>query len=220
MTESNTEQIRVWLVEDNEVFRRNVQRVINGLDEMTCDGSFDSAESTFAALQSNPAPDVILLDVQLPGVDGIAALSKFKEVIPDTRVIILTVFDDADKIFRAVCAGASGYVLKASGTDKIGESIRQVMGGGAPMTPQVAKKVLDAFANSDLLPGAKGDYGLTAREQEILRLLAEGLLKKEIADALSISVNTVSTHLRRVYDKLHVNTNTGAVAKALREGII
>ena len=220
MSESNTEHIRVWLVEDNEVFRRNVQRVINGLDGMTCDGSFDSAESTFAALQTNPAPDVILLDVQLPGVDGIAALSKFLEAVPEIRVIILTVFDDADKIFRAVCAGASGYVLKASGTDKIGESIRQVMGGGAPMTPEVAKKVLDAFANSDLLPGAKGDYGLTAREQEILRLLAEGLLKKEIADALSISVNTVSTHLRRVYDKLHVNTNTGAVAKALREGII
>ena len=95
------------------------------------------------------------------------------------------------------------------------------MRGGAPMTPEVAKKVLDAFANSDLMPGTEGgDYGLTAREQEILRLLAEGLLKKEIADALSISVNTVSTHLRRVYDKLHVNTNTGAVAKALREGII
>ncbi len=221
MTESNTEQIRVWLVEDNEVFRRNVQRVINGLEEMVCDGSYDSAESTFAALQNNPAPDVILLDVQLPGIDGIAALSKFKEIIPDTRVIILTVFDDAAKIFRAVCAGASGYVLKASGTDKIGESIRQVMRGGAPMTPEVAKKVLDAFANSDLVPGTEGgDYGLTAREQEILRLLAEGLLKKEIADALSISVNTVSTHLRRVYDKLHVNTNTGAVAKALREGII
>lgn len=221
MTESSTTQIRVWLVEDNEVFRRNVQRVINGLEEMVCDGSYDSAESTFAALQNNPAPDVILLDVQLPGIDGIAALSKFKEIIPDTRVIILTVFDDAAKIFRAVCAGASGYVLKASGTDKIGESIRQVMRGGAPMTPEVAKKVLDAFANSDLVPGTEGgDYGLTAREQEILRLLAEGLLKKEIADALSISVNTVSTHLRRVYDKLHVNTNTGAVAKALREGII
>ncbi|MCS5539393.1 MAG: response regulator transcription factor [Roseibacillus sp.] len=221
MTESSTTQIRIWLIEDNEVFRRNVQRVINGLEEMVCDGSYDSAESTFAALQNNPAPDVILLDVQLPGIDGIAALSKFKEIIPDTRVIILTVFDDAAKIFRAVCAGASGYVLKASGTDKIGESIRQVMRGGAPMTPEVAKKVLDAFANSDLMPGTEGgDYGLTAREQEILRLLAEGLLKKEIADALSISVNTVSTHLRRVYDKLHVNTNTGAVAKALREGII
>jgi len=220
MTESNTEQIRVWLIEDNEVFRRNVQRVINGLDGMVCDGSFDSAESAFAALHSNPAPDVMLLDVQLPGIDGIVALGKFKEIIPDTRVIILTVFDDAAKIFRAVCAGASGYVLKASGTDKIGESIRQVMRGGAPMTPEVAKKVLDAFAQSELMPGTEGDYGLTAREQEILRLLAEGLLKKEIADALSISVNTVSTHLRRVYDKLHVNTNTGAVAKALREGII
>ncbi len=220
MSESHSKQIQVWLVEDNEVFRRNVQRVINSLEGMTCEGSFDSAEATFKALQTNPAPDVILLDVQLPGVDGIAALTEFREAIPETRVIILTVFDDADKIFRAVCAGASGYVLKASGTDKIGEAIRQVMGGGAPMTPEVAKKVLDAFANSDLLPGEKGDYGLTAREQEILRLLAEGLLKKEIADALSISVNTVSTHLRRVYDKLHVNTNTGAVAKALREGII
>ena len=220
MNESNTEQVRVWLVEDNEVFRRNVQRVVNSLDGMVCDGSFESAESCFVALQNEPAPNVMLLDVQLPGVDGIVALGKLKEVVPDIRVIILTVFDDADKIFRAVCAGASGYVLKASGTDKIGESIRQVMGGGAPMTPEVAKKVLDAFANSDLMPGAKGDYGLTAREQEILRLLAEGLLKKEIADALSISVNTVSTHLRRVYDKLHVNTNTGAVAKALREGII
>ena len=220
MSESHTKQIQVWLVEDNEVFRRNVQRVINSLEVMTCEGSFDSAEATFKALQTNPAPDVILLDVQLPGVDGIAALTEFRKAIPETRVIILTVFDDADKIFRAVCAGASGYVLKASGTDKIGEAIRQVMGGGAPMTPEVAKKVLDAFANSDLLPGEKGDYGLTAREQEILRLLAEGLLKKEIADALSISVNTVSTHLRRVYDKLHVNTNTGAVAKALREGII
>ena len=220
MTAASTEKIRVWLVEDNEVFRRNVQRVVNGLDEMVCDGSFDSAETAFAALQSQPAPDVILLDVQLPGIDGIVALGQLKEFVPDTRVIILTVFDDADKIFRAVCAGASGYVLKASGTDKIGDSIREVMGGGAPMTPQVAKKVLDAFANSELMPGAKGDYGLTAREQEILRLLAEGLLKKEIADALSISVNTVSTHLRRVYDKLHVNTNTGAVAKALREGII
>ena len=220
MSESHSEKIQVWLVEDNEVFRRNVQRVINSLEGMTCEGSFDSAEATFKALQTSPAPDVILLDVQLPGVDGIAALTEFREAIPETRVIILTVFDDADKIFRAVCAGASGYVLKASGTDKIGEAIRQVMGGGAPMTPEVAKKVLDAFANSDLLPGEKGDYGLTAREQEILRLLAEGLLKKEIADALSISVNTVSTHLRRVYDKLHVNTNTGAVAKALREGII
>ena len=164
MTESSTTQILIWLIEDNEVFRRNVQRVINGLEEMVCDGSYDSAESTFAALQNNPAPDVILLDVQLPGIDGIAALSKFKEIIPDTRVIILTVFDDAAKIFRAVCAGASGYVLKASGTDKIGESIRQVMRGGAPMTPEVAKKVLDAFANSDLMPGTEGgDYGLTAR---------------------------------------------------------
>ena len=183
MSESNTEHIRVWLVEDNEVFRRNVQRVINGLDGMTCDGSFDSAEATFAALQTNPAPDVILLDVQLPGVDGIAALSEFLE-------------------------------------SKVGDSIRQVMGGGASMTSEPPRKVSNGFADPGPLLEKKADYGLTAREEEILRLLSEGLIKKEIASALRISVNTVSTHLRRVYDKLHVNTNTGAVAKALREGII
>ena len=183
MIEPKTELIQVWLVEDNEVFRRNVQRVINGLDGMTCDGSFDSAEATFAALQTNPAPDVILLDVQLPGVDGIAALSEFLE-------------------------------------SKVGDSIRQVMGGGASMTSEPPRKVSNGFADPGPLLEKKADYGLTAREEEILRLLSEGLIKKEIAAALRISVNTVSTHLRRVYDKLHVNTNTGAVAKALREEIV
>ena len=129
-------------------------------------------------------------------------------------------FDDADKIFRAVCAGAAGYVLKSAGIDQIGEAIRQVRDGGAPMTPEVARKVLDAFAQIDPPRDHPDDYHLTERELEILRLMADGLLKKEIADRLALSVHTVSTHMRRVYEKLHVGTNTGAVAKALREGII
>ena len=135
--------------------------------------------------------------------------------------MILTVFDDADKILRAVCSGASGYLLKTSGVEEIAEAIRQVMEGGAPMTPKVAKRVLDLFVKTESQqPQQSEDYRLTDREKDILRLMVEGLIKKEIADRLDISVHTVSTHLRSIYEKLHVNTNTGAVAKALKEDLI
>ena len=214
---------RVWLVEDNEGFRHTVQRVVNQLEGMLCDGSFGSVEEAFDALDAAASePDIILLDVQLPGIDGITALGSFRERAPEARILILTVFDDTDKIFRAVCAGAAGYVLKSAGIDEIGKAIQQVLDGGAPMTPKVARKVLDVFTNleggGDREPS--NHYNLTGREQDILRLMADGLIKKEIAEKLDISVHTVSTHLRSVYEKLHVNTNTGAVAKALREGII
>jgi DNA-binding NarL/FixJ family response regulator len=211
---------RIWLIEDNEAFRGTVERVVKQFEKFTCDGSFDSVEAAFEELGRVQSPDVILLDVQLPGMDGITSLKKFKELAPDTQILILTVFDDADKIFRAVCAGAAGYILKTSGMDEIAEAIQQVVEGGAPMTPSVAKKVLNVFAKVELNRDVKPDYNLTGREQDILRLMADGLIKKEIAERLEISVHTVSTHLRSVYEKLHVNTNTGAVAKALREGII
>jgi len=220
MTTNNGKTIRVWLVEDNAMFSMGVQRVVNNLEGMVCDGNFSSVEAAFAALGTEVPPDVILLDVQLPGLDGITALATFRQLAPDARVVILTVFDDADKIFRAVCAGASGYVLKSAGIDQIGQTIEQVVTGGAPMTPEVARKVLDAFARIEPNQKCVDDYDLTLREREILRLMADGLLKKEIADQLCLSVHTVSTHLRRVYGKLHVQTNTGAVAKALRERII
>lgn len=212
--------LRIWLVEDNVIFATGVERIIGSIDGMSCCGSFRSVEQAFEKLESGEIPDVILLDVQLPNMDGITALSTLKKYAPKAQIIILTVFDDADKIFRAVCAGASGYILKSSGAAQIGEAIRQVVDGGAPMTPGVARKVLDAFAKRDPEPSGENDYNLTPRECEILRRMAEGLVKKEIADVLNISVNTVSTHMQRVYEKLHVNTNTGAVAKALREKLI
>ena len=210
--------LRVWLVEDHTAFAGGVERVIDAIGGMSCTGSFRSAETALAALDRGEVPDVVLLDVQLPGIDGISALPLLRMRLPGLPVIILTVFDDAEKIFRAVCAGASGYILKSAGSGPIGEAIRQVMQGGSPMTPEVARKVLDAFARLD--HGGGQDYHLTDREREILRLMADGLVKKEIAESLGCSVHTVSTHLQRVYEKLHVSTNTGAVAKALRERLI
>jgi DNA-binding NarL/FixJ family response regulator len=215
-------ETEIWLVEDNEIFATGVQRAIDRLDGMICSGKYQSVEKAFDALESGKKPDVILLDVQLPGMDGITALAHLKAKAPKAQIVILTVFDDADKIFRAVCAGASGYILKSSTGAQIGEAIRQVIGGGAPMTPEVARKVLDTFAERQSGGDSQGTdaYDLTSRHRDILRLMADGLVKKEIADVLNISVNTVSTHMQRVYEKLHVTTNTGAVAKALREKLI
>jgi len=220
-TQDNKDK-NIWLVEDNRIFATGVQRAIDRMDGLACGGNYRSVEQALEALKAGPLPDVILLDVQLPGMDGITAISHLKELAPLAQIVILTVFDDADKIFRAVCAGASGYILKTSTGEQIGDAIRQVMDGGSPMTPEVARKVLDAFAKAGMDRGSQTDneYDITDRQRDILRLMAEGLVKKEIADALGISVHTVSTHMQRVYDKLHVTTNTGAVAKALRERLI
>lgn len=145
MPTNDDKTINVWLVEDSAMFATSVRRVVNGLDGMTCGGLFTSVETAFAALHKSAPPDVILLDVQLPGMDGIAALATFRELAPEAQVVILTVFDDPDKIFRAVCVGASGYILKSSGIDQIGQAIQQVVAGGAPMTPEVAQRVLDTL---------------------------------------------------------------------------
>lgn len=222
MNEPMKTETEIWLVEDNEIFATGVQRTIDGLEGMRCGGKYQSVEQAFAALESGGKPDVILLDVQLPGMDGITALSHLKGMVPEAQVVILTVFDDAEKIFRAVCAGASGYVLKSSTRAEIGEAIRQVIGGGAPMAPGVARKVLDTLADRESRgrPQETHAYDVTPRQREILRLMADGLVKKEIADVLHISVTTVSTHMQRLYETLHVTTNTGAVAKALREKLI
>jgi DNA-binding NarL/FixJ family response regulator len=220
MTETNEPTIRVWLIEDNTLFRTGVQRGIDSLPGMECGLCFASAEAAFEALDTEEPPDVILLDVQLPGMDGIKALKILKDRAPRSRVMILTVFDDADKIFRAVCAGAAGYVLKSSGVDRIGEAIHQVMEGGAPMTPEVARKVLDAFTRIEPIAGATNDYQLTDREKEILGFMAGGLMKKEIAVKSGLSIHTVSSHIRHIYEKLQVSSNTAAVAKALREGLV
>ncbi len=206
--------ISVWLVEDNHTFRNTIARVLNQVADLYCAHHFSNSEDALQALTEGTVPDVVLVDVELPGLDGIETVRRMKAISPASRIVMLTVFDDHDKILKAICAGASGYLLKTSPVEKIVESIRDVYAGGSAMTPRVARAVLDMFGRL-LVP--QGDYGLTAREQKILELMTDGLIKKEIADHLSLSYHTVDTHLRNIYAKLHVNTRSGAVAKALKE---
>jgi DNA-binding NarL/FixJ family response regulator len=206
--------ISVWLIEDNHSFRHTVVRVLEGVPGLECTRHFANSEEALEELAHGAVPDVVLLDVELPGLNGLEAVKRIKSISPSTRVIMLTVFDDHDKIFRAICAGASGYLLKTSPMERIIESVREAYAGGAPMTPRVARSVLDMFQRAS---APHQDYGLTAREQTILELMTKGLIKKEIADQLSVSYHTVDTHLRNIYTKLHVHTRTGAVSKALKE---
>ncbi len=206
--------VSVWLVEDNHTFRKTVARVLNDVEGVECSQHFSNAEDALEALLGGAVPDVVLLDVELPGQSGIEAVSQIKAISPSTRVVMLTVFEDHEKVFKAICAGASGYLLKTSPIERIVESVHEALDGGAPMTPRVARSVLDMFAR---LSRPKHDYGLTRQEQRILELMSQGLIKKEIAERLSLSYHTVDTHLRNIYTKLHVNTRTGAVAKALQE---
>ena len=207
----------VWIIEDHAVFRRTLIRVINAEANLRCSHDFVSCEKALAAIAQDDPPDLILLDVGLPGMSGIDGIPKFKQRSPKTLLIILTVFEDDEKVFKAICAGAAGYLLKTSSADEIIQAVREALAGGSPMTPRIARRVLDMF--SKLAP-KQSDYGLSDREKEILQLMTTGLIKKEIAYKLTLSVHTVDTYLRRIYEKLEVNTRTGAVSKAIKEGLI
>jgi DNA-binding NarL/FixJ family response regulator len=214
---SSPDPIDVWLIEDNASFRRTLRRALDETEGLRCGRELGSCEAAFEALAAGAAPDVVLLDVGLPGMSGIEALPRFEELAPTAKVIVLTVYEDDDKIFRALCAGAVGYLLKTASLERIGEAVREAMDGGAPMNPKIARRVLNLFTRFSR-PGK--DYGLTEREHQILQLLVGGLIKKEIADKLSISFYTVDTHLRSIYQKLRVTTRQAAVARALKEGLV
>ncbi len=207
--------IQVWLVEDHEDCRRMVARAINRTSALRCAHTFSTCEQALAALDREPAPNVILLDVGLPGMNGIQGISEIKKRAPSVQVLMLTVYDDHQKVFDAICAGASGYLLKTDDDQGIVDAIQEVLRGGAPMNPRVARLVLNMFTKLAVPP--RHDYGLSAREKEILELVVKGLLKKEIADQLGLSYHTVDNHLRSIYEKLHVHSRSGAVAKALNE---
>jgi DNA-binding NarL/FixJ family response regulator len=207
----------IWLVEDHRPLRLTLREALE-LSEGASVRDFSTCEAALAALTKATArPEVIILDLGLPGMSGIEGLRLFKKTSPQTEILIFTVFDDRERVFEAICAGASGYLLKSESLDRIVAAVREVRRGGSPMTPEIARSVLDRF--SQLKP-TRSDIELSTRERDVLRLLADGLTKKEIADKLALSQHTVDNYLRRIYGKLHVNTLGGAVAKALRDGLL
>jgi len=206
------EPVTIWLIEDNETFRKSLARGLERTGRFACPGSYGTAEDALA--EDGVAPSVVLIDVRLPGMDGIEAMGRLREKLPHAALIVLTVFEEEDKIMRAICAGAQGYLLKTAPVSEIALAIDDVLDGG---NSRIARRVLELF--SRLVP-PRMDYGLTNREKEILQQLVEGRIKKEIAALVGLSVHTVNTHMRNIYDKLQVNTVNGAVAKALRERLV
>jgi DNA-binding NarL/FixJ family response regulator len=204
----------VWVVDDNARLAKNLAEVINLTEGLACAQTFRTCEAAIAGLEAGSPPDVVLLDIGLPGMSGIDGIRRIKEIAPAIHAIMLTVFEDNDTIFRAISAGASGYLHKSAPIDELIASLRSILVGGVPMNPHIARKILDMFAH---LSTAKGDYGLTAREKEVLQLLVDGLSKKAIAEKMFVSFHTIDTHLRNIYAKLEVNSRSGAIAKALKE---
>ena len=200
--------ISVSIVEDAAEIRESLAVLLRGSEGVSLRGAYESAEAALEAVPLSP-PDVLLMDIHLPGMSGIDCVRKLTLKIPDLHVIMLTVYEDPDAIFDSLSAGASGYLLKRTPPEKILEAIRDVCRGGAPMSSQIARKVVQSFSSSATEPS----QGLTAREHEILGLLARGYRYKEIGDALNISTETVRSHLHKVYHKLHVRSRTEAVRK-------
>ena len=210
-------QINVWLVEDNALYRRTIAEVIDEAQGIRCERAFDSCEAMLEALNQYFAPEVIFMDIGLPGMSGVEGVKHIKTRSPATQVIVLTVHEDNDTIFEAICAGATGYLLKTEPADHIIEAVEEVRGGGAPMNAQIARRVLNMFAQ---MTQPAYDYDLSAREKEILELMVESLSKDEIAARLFLSPYTVDTHIKNIYAKLHVHSRSAAVAKALKERLI
>lgn len=208
---------RIVIVEDDRELREGLQSLVNFTPNFSCTRSFGSMETALHYIESD-AVDLVLTDIGLPGMDGIEGTSILREKFPDLPIVVLTVHNESDKIFQALCAGANGYLLKNTPTAQIIESLTDVLNGGAPMSPDVARRVVTLFRK--FAPPEVTDYKLTEQEKQILKMLVDGHHYKTAAHALCISIHTVSFHLRNIYAKLHVHSKTEAVAKALREGLL
>ena len=205
--------LRVSIVDDDEPISRILTELIRESKPLEFVSAYNDSE---VALRDLPAdrPDVVLMDINMPVVDGIECVRRLKPVLPDTQFLIFTVYADADHIFSALSAGATGYLLKGTNRTQLLEAIRQIAEGGSPMSAGIARKVVQSFARTEV---ERPDLQtLSPRERSVLDLLAKGFLYKEIADSLGLSVATVDTYVRRVYDKLHVNSRSQAIAKYLR----
>ena len=204
--------ISVAIVDDNPEIRRNLRRYIDEAPGFRCACTCASGEEALRVLPQKP-PDVVLMDIQMPGLDGIACTTLLKSVLPSVPVMMLTVYEDDEAIFNALKAGASGYLVKRSAPAKLLEAITELHRGGAPMTSEIARRVIESFCKAEASDHSKGD--LTTRETEILEWLSKGFVAKEVADRLGVSYDTIRYHLKHIYDKLHVHSRTEAVIKYL-----
>lgn len=209
--------VRVVIIEDLREVREGLTLLVNGTPGFSCAARYRTMEEAIARAGAD-SPDVILTDIGLPGMSGIDGIPRLRERLPDVPILALTVYDGDDKVFAALCAGASGYLLKNTPPARLLDSLREVAQGGAPMSPEVARRVVRLFR--EFRPPESASYHLTPQETELLKLLVEGHHKKTAARELGISVNTVSFHLKNIYQKLQVHSKTEAVAKALRERLL
>ncbi len=205
--------ITVSIVEDNDQLRSTLARVINRADGFQCLSQYANAEAALEALPKE-RPNVVLMDINLPGMNGVECIRRLKQVAPEILGVMLTVYEDTENIFNALAAGASGYLLKRTKSAELLEAIQEVVRGGSPMTTHIARKVVQSFQTTGA--STQSTENLSPREQEVLDCLSQGFLYKEIAEKLGISYETVHTYIRRIYEKLQVRTRTEAVAKFLR----
>ncbi|HEV8084207.1 MAG TPA: response regulator transcription factor [Chitinophagaceae bacterium] len=204
------------ICEDNNDYRDSLVDFLDEDAELICCGAFANTDKVLDAIISCE-PDVVLMDIDMPGKNGIESLKEIKESFPKVQVMMLTVFEDRENIFEAICSGATGYLLKNSSPELISKSIKEVVQGGAPMAPVIARKILQLFQKPEK---SNASFQLTLHEQQVLKLLVDGLSYKMIAAKLNIVIDTVRFHIKRIYYKLHVHSAPEAVAKAIRENLL
>jgi DNA-binding NarL/FixJ family response regulator len=211
---NNATNIEVSIVEDDVRVRNSLAKLIDSTKGMQCVSQHPSAENALAELPI-VEPDVVLMDINLPGLSGVECVGRLKGLLPETQVVMLTVYENTDLVFNALAAGAAGYLMKQTPPEQLLQAIQDVHTGGSPMSSHIARKVVASFR---LAPSAESEHEkLSAREQEVLDYLVRGYMYKEIAEVLKISFDTVRSHVRNIYEKLHVRTRTEAVTKHLRE---
>lgn len=219
LQKTNGDRVRIWIVDDENLFRFTLKRLIDRQGAWICDADFSNAESLLERLESGDAPELILLDIGLPGANGDAALPRILELAPAVAVIVLSAQSEREVVFRAIRGGAAGYLLKGCGEDEIRQRILEVLDGGAALSPKIGRLMMERMRDK---PSAatEVDYGLTPRELEVLEWLVQGLPKKQIAVRVGMSPHTVDSHLRSIYRRMNVRSNTEAVARAVREGVV
>ena len=211
--------INVVIIEDNLNIREGLAALINGTADYQCLGSFGNCEDFLKELPTLPV-DVALMDIGLPGMNGIKGVEEARKILPHLNILMLTVYKESKVVFEALCAGACGYLVKNTPPSRLLEAVREVHEGGSPMSSMIARQVITVFQQNSPSYSPNNEFGLSDREKEVLNKLSEGDNYQQIADSLYISVDTVRHHIRNIYKKLHVHSQSEAVAKAIRKGVI